>query len=67
MKYLDYRSYPKMELPTDSSFSYLIGVDHALRFVLSIDLQAVPLSAAEALDRVEEMQEAIIESMEVDE
>lgn len=66
MKYLDYRSYPKMELPADPSLSYLIGVEAAMRFILSIPLQAVPLSAVEALDRVEEMQDVIFEEMEDD-
>lgn len=66
MKRLDFRSYPLIPLPENVSIDYLAGMESVLRFVLSIDPQAVPLSAAEALDRVEEMQEAIIESMEVD-
>lgn len=66
MKYLDYRSYPKMELPARASLSYLNGVEAALRFILSIPLQAVPLSAVEALDRVEDMQDVILEEMEGD-
>lgn len=64
MKYLDFRSYPLMPLPENVSIDYLAGMESVLRFVLSIDLQAVSLSAAEALDRVEEMQEAIIEEMQ---
>lgn len=67
MKRLDLRSYPLMPLPENVSIDYLAGMESVLRFVLSIDLQAVPLSASEALDRVEELQEALIESMEVDE
>lgn len=66
MKRIDFRSYPLMPLPENVAIEYLAGMEAALRFVLSIDPRAVPLSAAEALDRVEEMQEAIIESMEGD-
>lgn len=64
MKRLDLRSYPLIPLPENVSIDYLAGMESVLRFVLSTDPQAVPLSAAEALGRVEEMQEAIIESME---
>ena len=66
MKRLDIRSYPLIPLPESVSFDYLAGMESVLRFILSIDPQAVSVSAAEALDRVEEMQEAIIESMECD-
>lgn len=66
MKYLDVRSYPKMYIPDDASLDYLNGIECALRFILSTDLQCVSLTAAEALDRVEGMQETLIESMEVD-
>lgn len=67
MKYLEYRSYPKMYIPEDATLDYLRGIECALRFILSIDLQCVSLTGVEALDHVEEMQEALIESMEVNE
>lgn len=67
MKRLDIRSYPLIQLPENVSIDYLAGMESVLRFILSIDQQAVSVSAVEALDRVEEMQEALIESMEVDE
>lgn len=66
MRRLDNRSYPKMYIPEDVSIDYLSGAADALRFIMTIELQAVSLTAAEALDRLEEMQEAIIERMEVD-
>lgn len=37
MKYIDSRSYPKMELPIDPPLPFLIGVHEAMRFILSID------------------------------
>lgn len=67
MKYLDYRSYPKMELPIDPPLPFLIGVHEAMRFILSIDLQAVPLSAEEARDCVAEMIDAKLYDMEANE
>ena len=64
MKYIDCRSYPKMKLAIDAPLPYLIGVHEAMHFILSVDPQAVPLSAAEARDRVAELIEAKLHDME---
>lgn len=64
---IDHRHYPKMYIPSDESLDYLRGVVDALRFIMATDLQAVSLAAADAVDRAETMQEAIIERMEADE
>lgn len=64
MEYIDSRSYPKMKVPIDAPLPYLIGVHEAMHFILSVDPQAVPMSAAEACDRVAELIEAKLHDME---